>query len=585
MTRRIQDILRSAPFPAAVFFSAALLFSLGVTCGYIGIDDSLYTAGCPFVRNGLSWANVSRAFGDIEYGGIWMPVTFVSYMTDVSLFGNSAFAFHAVNALLHAVTAVLVYFLLLRLTDGKSALACLLAAVLWSVHPLRVEAVTYIGARKEILWTMFAVLSLIEYARFLDSGRVTRFAGAALFCALALLSKPTAVCVPFLLAVLHWYRRAGAKASWKWILPMFAMSVAVAAITLQSQTNPEGTGAAGVLSEPFSWRTLNAAVSLGLYFWYTAVPFGVHWDYRAVFGGWPVDGTLGLLTLAAVTAALVWIFLKSSRPVREAVLFAALMFLFSLGPTLGVFAYVNSDQAMADRYSYFPQIALAFLFAFAVAGMSSRRAVRAVLSSAAALSVSAALCSVPVIRSFESASSAYRRVLEKDPGHWRALRVVGNDLCAREGRMDEGIAMLRRSLALRASQTTADALAYALAVRGAEGDFREVRRLGSAIAADPRLDRGGMMLDALGIAAMREKDWNAAVRFFGEGLKVPERNHSYDYSLLYLGQSLANAGHEREAVAVLEKAARSRVRDVRIRSRASLEAIADSVTRPPFLWK
>ena len=142
--------------------SVAAVFSLGVTGGRVGLDDWGYTSGCPFVRGGLNWANVSRAFSDFGYGAIWMPVTFVSYMADVSLFGDSWRAYHAVNVGLHVLTALLVFLFLkaqLRLlagASGKSAwLAALVAALVWAVHPMRAESVTYVAGRKEELWTLF----------------------------------------------------------------------------------------------------------------------------------------------------------------------------------------------------------------------------------------------------------------------------------------------------------------------------------------------------------------------------------------------------------------------------------------------
>jgi uncharacterized protein HemY len=94
-----------------------------------------------------------------------------------------------------------------------------------------------------------------------------------------------------------------------------------------------------------------------------------------------------------------------------------------------------------------------------------------------------------------------------------------------------------------------------------------------------------MMLDALGVVAMREGDWMAAARYFGEGLTVPKRNHSPDYSLLYLGECLANAGRDADATAVLGKAAKSADKGVRDRAAAAIRAIAAPPPRPLFRWR
>ena len=160
---------------------------------------------------------------------------------------------------------------------------------------------------------------------------------------------------------------------------------------------------------------------------------------------------------------------------------------------------------------------------------------------------------LPVVRSFSTDYLAYSRVLRYDPEHWRALRVVGCEFCARQNRMDEGIDMLKCSLEKRSSQQTADTLAYTLACRGKEGDFGEVKRLGAIVAANPSCDRGGMMLDALGITALREGDDASAVRYFSAALVVPRRTHSNVHSMLNLGLSLANTGRRAEALKVLQK--------------------------------
>ena len=145
--------------------------------------------------------------------------------------------------------------------------------------------------------------------------------------------------------------------------------------------------------------------------------------------------------------------------------------------------------------------------------------------------------------------------------------------------------MLRKSLAIRASRNTADSLAYVLAMRGKPGDFAEVRHLGAAVAANPSLDEGGMMLDALGVASMRECDWNTAARFFSYGLAVPKRNHSRDFSELNLGLCLANVGRDREALGVLARLASSRSSYVRRRAAEAVRTIKPGRPRMPFAWE
>ena len=564
---------------AVFMLPVVAVFAFGVTGGHIGLDDWGYTSGCPFVKGGLTWANVCRAFTDLGYGAIWMPVTFMSYMADVSLFGDDWRAYHAVGVVLHLCNFVLVALFVekaLRLMAVRSSdaawLAALSAALIWALHPMRAEGVVFVAARKEELWTMFSLAGLLAYAGFLEDGRIGRYAVAFALFLLACMSKPTAVAFPLLAASLHLLPNVGDR--WRrllWLLPMFVVAVGVGLLTLHSQSHPTNAEHVGLYDAALWWRILNAAVALGLYLYYTIVPAGIHIDYMAVFNGWPQDGWLGLAVLSFALVAAAIAFAKSDARGRAAILFAAALFAFSVGPTLGVLGYVNGDQSMADRYVYFPHVALAFLVAYFVArAVESGKCVRVAFAAVCVTVLLECVFAVPVVKSYENGFTAYSRALAKDPGNWRALRVVGNEYCARMGRSAEGIAMLRKSLAIRKSKLTADSLAYVLALKGEPSDFAEVKRLCVEAERSPEIDKGGMMLDALGVVRMREGDYKSAARLFSAALNAKERNHSPDYSMLWLGASLANIGAEREAASMFIRARASRVQHVRNRSEEAL---------------
>lgn len=578
--------------------SVAAVFSLGVTGGHVGLDDWGYTSGCPFVRGGLNGANVSRAFSDFGYGAIWMPVTFVSYMADVSLFGDSWRAYHAVNVGLHVLTALLVFLFLkaqLRLlagASGKSAwLAALVAALVWAVHPMRAESVTYVAGRKEELWTLFSLAGFLAYGRYLRVGKGWSYALAWIGFVMACLSKPTAMVFPFLAGAMQVAYRARLKSEgraeeqqvpsfWK-IVPMAVFAGLIGLVALYSQSHPTASASVDVYATSFGWRLLNAAVSVGLYCWYTVVPYGVHMDYRAVFGGMPVDGMLGLSVLAVVVAATVFAFVRLSRDGRIRLAYAGAFFLLALGPTLGVLGFVNGDHAMADRYTYMAHVGLALLLAF---GLAALRRWYLLLACGVFVVFEVALA-ILVVCSYSTGYTVFSRVLAKDPNHWRGLRFVGRELCTSPERMDEGVAMLKRSLVLRESQSTAEVLAYSLAIRNKTGDFDEVNRLCAGVIQKPSRDQGGMMLDALGIVAMREARYAMAAGYFAAGLRVRNRNHAPDHAVLNLGLCLANIGKDQEALAILKNATACRHPWVRQRAEKAMEEIRKGGERPPFLWE
>ena len=570
---------------------AAVVFLGSVTTGHISMDDWGYIYGCPFVKDGLSLANVAAAFTQFGYDAFWMPLTFISYMADITLFGGGWAVHHAVDVAIHAANSALVFILLARLAAAfapdasrrRTALACLVAALFWALHPMRAEAVVYIAARKDVLWTFFALLGLIAWTDHVRGGGRLAFFLATACCALACLSKPTAVCFPFLAFALEW-ALAGhfPRRIWRYA-PMLAMAVAVGAITLYCQSNPIDHERLDVFGEPLWWRLLNAAVAFGMYLWHVVAPGGIRFDYRAVFGGWPVDCALGLSVFAAALVFFAAALRFSGPRLRAALWLAAAWAILSIGPVSGVLGTVNGDHAYADRYAYFPALSVSLVLA--VAPLSLRTRLRELVTAAICLVVLVVVeaCMIPftvaVARSYRDDYSAFSRTLAKDPDHWRALRVVGSEYCARLGRMDEGVAMLRRSLGLRPSQRTADSLAYVLALRCAPGDVAEVRRLGAAVAANAALDRTGFMLEALGLVDLAEGDDESAARRFAAALKVPARAHDDKYARLGLGYALANLGRKDEALWVLDSLRDSTDGEVRFKAAAAARLIRNGHVR------
>ena len=574
------------PLLAAV--AAALVFFAGVTTGHISMDDWGYIYGCPFVRDGLSAANVAAAFSQFGYDAFWMPLTFISYMADITFFGGGWAVHHAVCVAIHAANAALAFVLLKRLASvfapeaspRETALACLAAALFWALHPMRAEAVVYIAARKDLLWTFFALLGLIAWIGHIRRGGGVSLALATACCVLACLSKPTAVCFPFLAFALEWAAHGRfPRRLWRYA-PMMATAVLVGAITLYCQSNPIDHERLDVFGEPLWWRVLNAAVASGMYLWHVVAPGGIRFDYRAVFGGCPLDCAFALSVLGLVLALFAVSLRFAGSRLRAALWLAAAWAVFSIGPVSGVLGTVNGDHAYADRYTYFPALSVSLVLAVALLGLRPRRRL---FAAAVAFVVVAAASTIPftvaVARSYRDDYSAFSRTLAKDPDHWRALRVVGSEYCARLGRMDEGVAMLRRSLGLRPSQRTADALAYVLALRCAPGDVAEVRRLGAAVAANAALDRTGFMLEALGLADLAEGGDESAARRFAAALKVPARAHSDLNTRLGLGYALANLGRTKEALALLDSLRDSTDGEVRFKAAAAARLIRNGRQR------
>ena len=146
-------------FLGAVILAAlvGLLYAPTGSFGFLHLDDQDYTFLCPFVHDGLSWGNIKEAFTNLSHGGVWMPLTYISYMCDISLFGPGAGPHHLVNVALHMANTILLLALAWRLARSRISFWIVLAVAFWAFHPQRVEAVAWIASRKELLWAAFAL--------------------------------------------------------------------------------------------------------------------------------------------------------------------------------------------------------------------------------------------------------------------------------------------------------------------------------------------------------------------------------------------------------------------------------------------
>lgn len=624
---------------AAVWF----LYSQTGRFEFLRLDDHDYTFRCAFVKDGLSAANVKEAFANPRHAAIWMPATYISYMADITLFGPGMGPHHLVNVALHTLNALLLYALLLALLPRTAdapggtravASAALLATAFWALHPQRVEAVAWIAGRKELLCALFTLLGLHCWLR---PGRRWTLAAYAC-CALACMSKPTAMCFPFLafaVACLNDTTLTTDNAPPKTrpltaYLPLLALAVATGALAVYSQTHPEGRPELALFTASLPWRLLNAAVSTGLYLFQALVPVGHHLDYRATPGHFPLDGLLGLATLAAVALVFGFILYRAWKNLKgrqaddgtgtdaqervppvltvRRLLALLLFFCAALAPTLGIFGSFG-EAARADRFFYLPSLALSFGLGFFVLDLSrtARQGRRALPSQSVPgpqpdgpdlpgrphpepqrspktglppLPALAALvvlvdfgAAFPLVASYRNDYTAFSRTLACDPDNGRALAHVASEECARFGRIDRGISLYRRSQELRPRDDTAAQLAYTLALRGLSSDYAEIRRLCAKFACDHSLDRKGMALEALGTTAMRQRKWAEAIACLEDSIKAPQRFYSAEDARLRLGACYCNAGRATDAIRVFEPLTQSRRADIAPRARQFLDAL------------
>jgi protein O-mannosyl-transferase len=194
---------------------------------FISYDDPDYVTSNAHVRAGLTLPGAAWAFTS-SFAGNWFPLTWLSHMLDVQLFGLDAGMHHFTNVCIHAVSTVLLFVLLKRMTGSlwRSALV----AFLFALHPLHVESVAWVAERKDVLSGLFWVLALLSYTAYAARPGALRYALTLLVFCLALMSKPMVVTLPLLLLLLDvWPLRRGLKIREK--VPFFLLSLAACIVT------------------------------------------------------------------------------------------------------------------------------------------------------------------------------------------------------------------------------------------------------------------------------------------------------------------------------------------------------------------
>jgi hypothetical protein len=161
----------------ATLFASVLLFALvlgvfwpALSNGFVGYDDPDYVTENDHVRAGLTWESVQWAFRSTEAAN-WHPLTRLSHMLDCQLYGLAPWGHHLTSILLHALNATLLFLVLRRMTGA--AWRSFAVGLLFGLHPLRVESVAWIAERKDVLSTLFWLLTLWAYVRYVEKSVVS----------------------------------------------------------------------------------------------------------------------------------------------------------------------------------------------------------------------------------------------------------------------------------------------------------------------------------------------------------------------------------------------------------------------------
>ena len=342
---------------------------------FLHYDDDVYVTKNENVQQGLSWQGVKWAFTTGQASN-WHPLTWLSLMLDCQLFGVKSGPMHIVNVLFHIANSILLFVVLARMTKGVWQSAFI--AGLFALHPLHVESVAWVAERKDVLSTLFWLLTMLAYVRYVERPSAGRYIVVPVLFAMGLMAKPMLVTLPFVLLLLDYWplgRFATPKFSIKKALlekvPLIALSAVSSIVTFFVQR--EGGAVLSVYTILPKERFLNAAVSYMTYIGKMFRPVRL-----AALYPHPVDRipAAEALISAAILIVVTIICLYYVRR-RKYLLVGWLWYLGTLVPVIGI-VQVGS-QAMADRYTYVPLIGIFIIITFGVTELLKEKPFRKIV--------------------------------------------------------------------------------------------------------------------------------------------------------------------------------------------------------------
>jgi tetratricopeptide (TPR) repeat protein len=564
--------------------------------GFVDYDDSVYMTANRQLSEGLTRDNVGWAFTTTQ-AGFWHPLTWLSYMLDCQIFGMRPGGLHLTNLVLHVANTVLL-FVVLRLMTGALRRSAFVAA-LFALHPLHVESVAWIAERKDVLSTLFWMLSLLMYARYAEEFKAhppsapgatgsprtkVFYAATFFFFVCGLMSKAMVVTLPLVLLLLDWWplrrfelsTRNGSYSEFKRIflekLPFVAASVACAVITVHAEKGFEALPSSDDL--PFVKRAANAMLSYACYLLQTFWPadLAVAYPFPKPVPVWSV-GCAALLILALSAGAL-W--MARQKP------YLAVGWIWYLATLLPVIGLIQVGyHARADRYTYIPLIGIFILLSWGAHELTRhwRYQMAALCATATAIVL---LCSVVTrqqVGYWKDGKTLFQHAIAAVENNYLAHFYLGIVL-SKEGRVDEAIHEYQEALRLRPNVDVYNGFGVFLEkndrLDGAIEQFQEAVRLDPDFAEahynlGMALDRKGCLDNAiaeyqqavrlepdnadahkdLGIALNRKGQPDEALVQFQEALRLQARSADIRYNL---GNALLRKGRPDEAIVQFQEA-------------------------------
>jgi Flp pilus assembly protein TadD len=513
---------------------------------FVNYDDDMYVTENPHVENGITVESISWAF-TTGHAYNWHPLTWLSHMLDCQLFGTEPGWHHLTNLLLHIINTLLLFGVLRRMTGALWASGFVAAA--FALHPLHVESVAWISERKDVLSTLFWLLTMTSYLWYVRRPSLSRYLLMLLCFALGLMAKPMLVTLPFVLLLLdYWpigrfqpeqttkdaepHRNQSANTGSQWRafrrliwekIPLLALAVVSSIVTFIVQRSGGALVQTGTLS--LDVRIANSLVSYLRYIKKMIYPsqLAVFYPYHSLS---LLLAIACLVILVVVTVAVIYVGRR-----RRYLPVGWFWYVGTMVPVIGL-VQVGS-QSIADRYTYVPLIGLFIMIAWGASELSARwRYQKIVLAICSATVLTILLISTRMqVSHWQSSFTLFEHTLAVTEGNSITHNHYGAFLLE-QGRFGQALAQFNEALRIspgfhEARKNKGSALLDMGKFDEAIATFNELLR------AAPDWPNAHYWL---GVAYGRKGAYEQAIRPFKEALRLsPDWPEAYnDLALVYL---------------------------------------------------
>ena len=533
---------------------AAVLLVYGQTCSheFINFDDPDYVYKNPHLGPVVTLSNIIWAFTSV-YAANWHPVTWISHMLDVQFFGLNPSGHHLTSVALHAVNSLLLFLLLCRLT-GAVVRSAVVAAV-FALHPLHVESVAWVAERKDVLSTLFWMLTLYLYAGYVERPGLSRYIPVVICFLLGLMAKPMLVTLPLVMLLLdRWplarvagwcsgYGNNAQRSFWYLIkekIPFVVLAALSCCVTVYSQQ----AAMTSLVSNPLSARVANAVVAYVSYLGKTFWPKGlaVFYPFPVTLPLWQSVGAAGLLSVITLAA-----FRERRR--RPYLLVGWLWFLCTLIPVIGIVRV--GLQSMADRYMYVPQTGIIIMVVLGVVDLSSKWPYRRVALASITGTVLAAsvLTTWRQVSYWQNNTTLYSHALAVTQDNFVAHNNMGFDLASND-RYEEAINHYNEAIRIAPWHTLSE-LNLGVSLRKMGKRDEAVVHITEAIRQNPEY---AAAYNELGAVMLLEKKYGEAVDNLTKAVEIDpglaDGHYNLGLAYGYRGNAVNAIEHYRAAIAI-----------------------------------